>query len=183
MLLSLLCSLFVNRVNAGSAHVYSHCPYEVSCALVDGTRPGTANPPRPDGPTFRPVGTGFHVDNFLENVGQGIHCGKSGATDDEALLEWMFNTTGPITTIWWDGSLIDGAPFKYEGFAVSTGTQQPPTGQPSPFDRCWDIYCPSGGCTSAQVYHNPDDDRNQPDNNPMRSCPPEVSLVWDICLS
>ncbi|KAK5083247.1 hypothetical protein LTR70_007963 [Exophiala xenobiotica] len=179
--LSLSSLLFFSTVNAASVHVYANCPYEVSCALVDGTPPGTAHPPRPDSPSFRPVGAGFHVDNLRENVGQGIHCVRSTDTSNEALLEWMYNTAEAVPTIWWDGSLVDGDPFHHEGFHVSTGRQQPPPG-PSPFDRCWDIHCPAGGCADAQVYHLPEDDRNPSDNNPMRACPQDVSLIWSICL-
>lgn len=181
VLLTLISSLCFNTVNAASVHIYANCPYEVSCALVDGTPPGTANPPRPDGPSFQPVGAGFHVNNLRENVGQGVHCARSTDPSNEALIEWMYNTTETIPTIWWDGSLVGGDPFHNEGFHVSTGRQQPPP-WPSPFDRCWDIHWPAGECGASRVYHLPYDDRNPSDDNPMRACPQDVSLVWNICL-
>lgn len=178
--LGLAVNFFTPHISAGSVTVYSDCNYAVSCALVNGVDPHIVNPPPPPGPDFSSVGSGgFHVDDFMPNIGQGIHCGRSDNLAQPTLLEWTYNTTD--AAVWWDASLVDGDPFHNEGFGVWVENfPQPPTGQPSPFDRCWSVDCPTGGCDITQVYHNAEDDRSKGDN-PMRACPPDTVLVWEIC--
>lgn len=166
-------------VNAGTATVRHTCGYDIVCTFNNG---------RVDkDPDYQTIPANIPFTVAMDGPGQVIKCGKGDPTNI-VQLEWSYGVSGATT---WDVSFVNAAgqgsdqPFKDDGWMVSIGGVNIDGNNPtdSGWPKCWDSYC---GCVvncldPNQVYLTPDSDKGDPDDNPVRTCPIEVDLTWNIC--
>lgn len=172
----MLLTLFNKLALSAQVTVINQCPYAVSCAVVDATKISKRLALR-DGPVFTPVDSAGITIDAKPNLGQTVMCGKPAELPNTVTqLEWQLDDK-----FWYDVSLVNGNPFRADGFQVKSSYQQPPTDTPWP--RCWDVWCAQDAdCPTNQAYTTPTDDRNKEDN-PMRDCPTDSHITWYICLT
>lgn len=178
MVFGFICISSIPSVNAGTATVLHTCDYDIVCTFNNGRVASD-----PDYQTIS-ANTPFVV--AMDGPGQVIKCGR-GDPHNIVQLEWTYNLNGNTV---WDMSFVDaadrgnGQPFKDDGWMVSIdGVGIDGNAPPITWPKCWNSYC---GCVQncvdpQQVYIDPDSDKGNPNQNPVRTCPTEVNLVWNIC--
>lgn len=96
-------------------------------------------------------------------------CGRSSNPNEVSQLEWTRNQK----MLHFDLSSVKGAVFLNDGMSMSTST-----GMSSALPTCKGAVCSPGQSPCPGIYNEYDDDEDG-----MRACAVDASIIWRMCAS
>lgn len=179
VLVAIVLATFTIPASAARARAYTHCPFDIWCAIVKGC---PSNHPNCDHSVFHRLSadnpwTTEYID-FGPKIGVSIKCSREqpdseGRYDHDPIisqLEWNWDPEHGKT--WFDISNVDGRPFTDHGMTMYVNEAR--TAQ---LDTCLGGTCRPGHTDCLAFYQQWDDDQQG-----MRACSPNVDIDWHICL-